>query len=114
MDEGFFLYCEEIDWCLQLKAAGWEIWCVPGAEVIHHVAQSTRQAAATMYSELFRSRYRLFAKHYGRGYQWAVRRIIRLGLMRRILGAYWRNLMGELNPGELERELTVYREIWRM
>jgi len=41
MDEGYFLYFEETDFCLQAKKAGWECWYVPSSRVIHLVGQST-------------------------------------------------------------------------
>ncbi|MBI5058997.1 glycosyltransferase family 2 protein [candidate division KSB1 bacterium] len=40
-DEGFFLYHEEIDLCTRLLRAGWEVWCVPAAQVIHFDAQAS-------------------------------------------------------------------------
>ncbi len=36
LDEGFPLYCEEIDLCLRLKQGGWGTYYLPGAKVIHH------------------------------------------------------------------------------
>jgi GT2 family glycosyltransferase len=36
LDEGFPLYCEEIDLCLRLKLGGWESCYVPSARVVHH------------------------------------------------------------------------------
>jgi len=114
LDERFFIYCEEIDWCLRMKKAGWGIYCVPRAQVVHHEAKSTRQVRGEMFVALWRSRYLLFEKHYGRFYQWAVRRIVRLGLWaekRRALAAYER---GEMSKGELESCLVAYRAVAEM
>ena len=36
LDEGFPLYCEEIDLCLRLKHAGWTADYIPNAKVVHH------------------------------------------------------------------------------
>jgi GT2 family glycosyltransferase len=36
LDEGFPLYCEEIDLCLRLKRRGWSVFYVPTARVVHH------------------------------------------------------------------------------
>ena len=111
LDERFFIYCEEIDWCMRMKKAGWGIYCVPRAEVVHHEAKSTRQVRGEMFAALWRSRYLLFEKHYGRFYQWAVRRIVRLGLraeMRRALAAHER---GEISEAELESCLAAYRTV---
>ena len=35
-DEIFFMYCEELDWCRRIHMAGWEIYTVPAAEVVHY------------------------------------------------------------------------------
>jgi len=42
LDEGFFLYFEETDWCQRMANAGWEGWFVSAAEVIHLGGQSVR------------------------------------------------------------------------
>jgi len=114
LDERFFIYCEEIDWCMRMKKAGWGIYCVPRAEVVHHEAKSTRQVRGEMFAALWKSRYLLFEKHYGRFYQWAVHRIVRLGLRaekRRALAAHER---GEISEAELESCLAAYRTVAEM
>jgi N-acetylglucosaminyl-diphospho-decaprenol L-rhamnosyltransferase len=41
MDEGYFLYFEETDFCLRAARAGWECWYVPASRVMHAAGQST-------------------------------------------------------------------------
>jgi len=36
MDEGYFLHCEDLDWCKSLEQAGWKILFVPQVEIVHH------------------------------------------------------------------------------
>lgn len=36
LDEGFFLYVEDIDWAQRMHRAGWDIYYVPAAKIIHH------------------------------------------------------------------------------
>jgi GT2 family glycosyltransferase len=36
MDEGYFLHCEDLDWCMRFRRAGWKILFVPNAEIVHH------------------------------------------------------------------------------
>src|SRR5207302_7883633 len=43
LDEGYFMYVEEIDWCRRIEQAGWQIWCDPRAVVVHYEGQATRQ-----------------------------------------------------------------------
>jgi len=114
LDERFFIYCEEIDWCMRMKKAGWGIYCVPRAEVVHYEAKSTRQVRGEMFVALWKSRYLLFEKHYSHFYRWAVRLIVRLGLRaerRRALAAHDR---GEISEAELESCLAAYRTVREM
>ncbi len=36
LDEGYFLHCEDLDWFVRFRRAGWAIYFVPDAEVVHH------------------------------------------------------------------------------
>ncbi len=110
-DERFFMYCEEIDLCRRIKAAGWAIYCLPQAEIIHHVAQSTRQFRNQMFVALWRSRFLMFEKHHSAAFRRAARWLVRLGLWaeaRRVQTAHRR---GELEAAEVEARLAAYREI---
>jgi N-acetylglucosaminyl-diphospho-decaprenol L-rhamnosyltransferase len=111
LDEGFFMYCEEIDWCLRIKEAGWRILCVPRAEIVHHVGQSTRQFRDEMYVELHRSRYRLYQKHYGAGYRRVARWLVALGVWSQGLRARWAAARGHLDRSDFETRMRAYREV---
>jgi len=106
MDEGFFMYAEEIDWCMRVKEAGWDIFCLPGAKIVHHAGGSTRQFRDEMFVALWRSRFRLFDKHYGAAFNRAVRLLVRLGLWAETRRAR------QLYRGQaLERRLAAYRRV---
>lgn len=73
MDEGYFLYFEETDFCRRAGEAGWEVWYEPAARVMHIAGQSTgvtgRQTVIPRRpSYWFESRRRYFVKHHGRFY----------------------------------------------
>lgn len=73
MDEGFFLYFEETDYCRTAKRAGFECWYVPQSVVMHIAGQSTGVTAKTdaprrLPDYWFDSRRRYFQKHHGRFY----------------------------------------------
>jgi N-acetylglucosaminyl-diphospho-decaprenol L-rhamnosyltransferase len=73
MDEEYFLYFEETDFCLQARRAGWSCWYVPASRVMHIAGQSTgvtdREAAPRRRPQyLFDSRRRYFVKNHGLGY----------------------------------------------
>lgn len=65
LDENFFLYAEEIDWCRRMKRAGWKIYFTPQAQAIHYLGQSSRQLGEAL-ALLYRSRCYYFRKHHGR------------------------------------------------
>ncbi len=109
MDEGFFIYAEEVDWCLRVKRAGWDIYCVPAAQIVHHVGGSTRQFREKMFVALWRSRFRLFDKHYGWMFNQAARLLVRLGLWAEMRRAC-RSHTGEA----LEQRLFAYRQVWEL
>jgi len=64
-DERFFMYSEEVDLCRRIRLAGWKIYWIPQAEVIHYGGQSTRQIATEMFVQLYRAKIEYFRKHHG-------------------------------------------------
>jgi N-acetylglucosaminyl-diphospho-decaprenol L-rhamnosyltransferase len=87
LDEGYRMYCEEIDWCWRLRKAGWRALCVPAARVIHHAGQSAAQARIPSFVNLWVSRARLYARHHG-PLTWRLARfVIRIAMRRRRRGA---------------------------
>ena len=73
MDEKYFLYFEEVDFCVAAKKAGWSCWYVPESRVVHYVGQSsgvtdTKRKAKRRPSYWFDSRRRFFVKNYGWSY----------------------------------------------
>ena len=114
LDEGYFIYCEEIDWCMRAKAANWRIYCVPRAEIVHLGGQSTGQFRARMFQALWESRFRLFTKHYSRAYQRAVRWIVRAGLRSEMERLRAQVAAGEVTAEEAERRISAYRAVMAM
>jgi GT2 family glycosyltransferase len=66
LDTDYFIYTEEVDLCYRLQHAGWRLYWVPQAQVVHYGGQSTRQVAAEMFLQLYLSKLLFFRKHHGR------------------------------------------------
>ncbi len=64
-DESYFMYTEEIDLCYRVRQSGKKLCWVPEASIVHFGGQSTRQVAAEMFLQLYRSKLQFFRKHYG-------------------------------------------------
>lgn len=70
LDPGFFMYMEDMDWCVRIKAAGALVFYLPEVEVIHHVGQSGEidsDKAENLLVERYKSRLYFFRKHRGSG-----------------------------------------------
>lgn len=71
MDDRYFMYFEEVDFCLRARRAGWSCWYVPQSRVIHLVGQSSgvtdaKQSRKRRPAYWFESRRRYFRKNLGR------------------------------------------------
>lgn len=103
LDEGFFMYAEEMDLCRRLADLGWETWYCPGARVLHHEGQSSGQVSGLRHRLFQRARVRYVAKHHGvRAAAW---------LRRGLLAQYAAELLLEAAKGLLghRRELRRAR-----
>jgi hypothetical protein len=71
LDEDYFLFLEETDWCFRMKKAGWRVYHVPEAEVCHFQGKSASTQRERARVEYFRSRYHFFKKNRG-SLQWFI------------------------------------------
>jgi GT2 family glycosyltransferase len=73
LDEDFFMYGEDMEWCYRIKRAGWRIFYYSEPQVLHIGSQSSEQNRAEMGIEYLRSMALFFRKRYGPGYALAYR-----------------------------------------
>lgn len=109
LDEGFFMYSEELDWCRRIKGAGWRVVYFPKACIVHHEGKSSEQALAIRHISFHSSKVRYFRKHHG---VWQAR-ILRLFLLVTYVwqlveeGAKW--LLGHKRPLRAQRVRTYWQ-----
>ncbi len=87
LDEDFFLFSEETDWCFRFREAGWKVLFYPGAEFVHVGGASH---GGRMFTENLRGHLRFLAKHRGPKEAERARRLLLAAL----------RLRGALFPGE--------------
>jgi N-acetylglucosaminyl-diphospho-decaprenol L-rhamnosyltransferase len=63
-DEGYFLYSEEVDLCVRLRRAGWEVHYFPRVTVVHYESQFSAEIPERRINEQWRSRHRYWRKHH--------------------------------------------------
>jgi len=80
LDEGYFLFLEETDWCYRMKKAGWKIYHHPRAEIYHFQGKSAEREKNRAKVEYYRSRYHFFKKNRGS----SQRALLLMGLITRL------------------------------
>jgi GT2 family glycosyltransferase/glycosyltransferase involved in cell wall biosynthesis len=68
LDERFFMYSEELDYCRRAKAQGWQVWYTPAGAITHQEGQSSQQNVAARYINFHTSKISYYRKYYGRTY----------------------------------------------
>jgi hypothetical protein len=112
LDEGFFMYSEELDWCRRIKEAGWDIVYLPTASVIHHEGKSSEQVVPARHIHFQSSKVRYFAKHHGRFQAGIVRWFLLATYLYQVgrEGVKW--LVGHKRPLRAAR-VKAYRQVLR-
>ncbi len=65
LDEDFFMYGEDLDWCRRFNEGQWQIVFNPDAEAIHYGGASSSNYPVSMYVAMQESRFRYWKKHHG-------------------------------------------------
>jgi GT2 family glycosyltransferase len=82
LDEQFFMYAEDLDWCKRFREAGYQIIFHPGASVIHHkyksgLSSNTAETAQKTNHHFYDTMLQYYDKHYQQSYPAIVRTIIK-------------------------------------
>ena len=85
LDDTFFMYGEDIDWCYRIKQAGWRIVYFGQAEIIHYKGASsedkkTKKRNPKLIYEFYRSMYIFYKKHYTKKYNIFVNIAVYIGI----------------------------------
>lgn len=117
LDESYFLFLEETDWCLRAQHAGWRVVYFPGAHVIHFGQASMRQAPLKNIPQFYNSYVRFYRANNGQNPLGVnvLKGIIGLGCLIRI-GMWQRreNRAADAGARELARAMTAgYRQTLR-
>jgi len=114
MDEQFYIYYEDIDWCFRIKKRGWKIYFIPLAQIIHYGGQSAGLNMAKMRIQGYKSRHKFFRKHYGILSEWIVKQMDLWGLILKTLYRTAIISVNSINGNNRDREYSPgSREILR-
>jgi hypothetical protein len=65
LDEDYFMYAEEMDWCFRLRSAGWSIYYLPEATTIHALGASSRRVPERRRTLVYQGKCLFLRKHRG-------------------------------------------------
>jgi N-acetylglucosaminyl-diphospho-decaprenol L-rhamnosyltransferase len=65
LDEGYFMYSEEVDWCYRMRQAGWGVLFCADAAVLHYGGGSAKRSSFQQMHRLYASKVRFLAQHRG-------------------------------------------------
>lgn len=80
LDENFFMYGEDIDWCFRIKEAGWKIIYYSDAEIIHLKGGSSKKKRLKTIYEFHRAMILFYNKHYRRSYGFLISLMVYMGV----------------------------------
>lgn len=83
LDESFFLYGEDLDWCYRIKENGWKIVYLPDTQIIHYKGSSTREAEFDSIIEFYKAMQIFVEKHFKSGWSFLPRWFLIFGIWSR-------------------------------
>ncbi len=87
LDEQFFMYGEELDWCLRTKNAGWKVMYFADAEIVHYKGECSRKNSRKAAYEFYRSMYLFHKKHFADSHNICMNLLIYTGIFVKALTA---------------------------
>jgi hypothetical protein len=85
LDEGYFLHCEDLDWCMRFREKGWKILFVPDARVIHHKGLCSKDRPIFVEWNKHKGMMRFYNKFFRHRYPWFLAVLAAVGVWVRFL-----------------------------
>jgi len=102
LDEQYFLYTEELDWCFGARKAGWKVYALPHVEMLHYRGKSSEQASDWTLALLVETKLRYFRKNHGLSTAVFVSLVNAAGFIRQL----------RREPGKNRAKLRGVRQFW--
>jgi len=83
LDEAFFMYGEDLDWCMRAKQAGYKVMYAPVTTVVHHKGSSSRKLPKKALYEFHRAMIVFYMKHYSANHSELVNSLVKLAIWAR-------------------------------
>ncbi len=64
LDESYFMYGEDLDWCYRIRKAGWQIFYIHSTQIIHYKGESTRRSSLDDVRTFYDAMHLFVEKHF--------------------------------------------------
>ncbi len=81
LDENFFMYGEDLDWCFRIQQSGWKIYYTPATEIIHYKGESTKKGELRYVRLFYGAMLRFTEKHFESRYSNFFAVLLRAGIV---------------------------------
>ena len=92
LDEGYFLHCEDLDWCMRFNLKGYKVLFVPDVDVTHYQGYSSKQRPVRVMWHMHKGMMRFYNKFFLRRYPWPLVIIVALGVWFRFLALVFQHV----------------------
>lgn len=92
LDEDFFMYGEDIDWCYRIKEKGYKVVYYPEGEIIHYKGSSSKKRRFMTVYEFHRAMYIFYNKHYKGKYNFLVTVLVYAGITLKMILSLFINI----------------------
>jgi GT2 family glycosyltransferase len=92
LDEKFFMYGEDLDWCWRCKESGYKVWYYPKTTIVHYKGESSRKTPFKMLKAFHDAMWIFYKKHYYKNHFMIFNSMVWLGIYGRMLGLMLVNL----------------------
>ncbi len=108
LDERFFMFLEETDWCWRVHRSDWEIWHIPQAVIVHFGSGSAGGNSGWHKVMYVQSYLQFYLKHYGRSITFLARTFLISGLILRVLAWATLSVVSPANRRKAFRKLKQW------
>lgn len=112
LDEEFFMYGEDIDWCYRIKKADWQIYYVAETKITHYKGASSRRKPFKIIYEFHRAMHLFHRKHYRQKYSILTNGLVYTGIWTKFIFSFIQNriLKRKVNTQTVQGDSTFHEQ----